>query len=465
MNRCLQRVTSGALLLLFTAGPTWAACCYFAAKNKDVLQPAQKAFITWDPDLKIESFIVQPKFQGNAENFGMVVPTPGRPTLAEAPRDFFKAIAVFTILKQRKFPESKIVWMGGVGRRGAPGAGIGGVFGGGSMPGRRSTVRILEAGIVGTLDYKIITAERADDLYTWLKENHYHYAGDEETLDHYVKKGWYFTVMRIDPGQMKARPNGKYEGDVSPTRFRFSSQQLVYPLRITQISVRDKTEALLYIQAPYKVDLPGDMTYQYQWVPMLQNAKGWYKKGIFGDEVLPGGGDNWLGSIEAHSADLLHRGNELGFTFRAGARPVANSQGRIATTLEWARRITPEDILLLHGDAPYSDTLPDVDEGFDREELRKDPQLMEEAGKVIMARINRYLEERPGGYLVREAPKEDIENLNILADYLREGQFITKIRKTFTIGEMNEDLLLVRAGLGGQHDSSEYVEVLPTSPP
>lgn len=464
MNRYLQGAASGALLLLLTAGPTWAACCYFAAKNKDVLQPAQKAFITWDPELKIESFIVQPKFQGNAENFGMVVPTPGRPTLAEAPRDFFKAIAVFTILKQRKFPESKIVWMG-AGRRAAPGAGPGRSFGGGQRLRRRSTVTVLEAGIVGTLDYKIITAERADDLYTWLKENHYHYAGDEETLDYYVKKGWYFTVMRIDPEQMKERPDGKYEGDVSPTRFRFSSQQLVYPLRITQISVRDKTEALLYIQAPYKVDLPGDMTYQYQWVPMLQNAKGWYKKGIFGEEILPGGGDNWLGSIEPHVADLVRRGNELGFTFRSGARPVANSQGRIATTLEWARRITPEDILLLHGDAPYSDTVPDVDEGFDREELSRDPQLMEQARKVIMARINRYLEERPGGYLVREAPKEDIENLKILADYLREGQFITKIRKTFTVGEMNEDLLIVPAGLGGEHDSSEYVEVLPTSPP
>ncbi len=27
-----------------------AACCYFAAKDKDVLQPAQKAFINWEPD-------------------------------------------------------------------------------------------------------------------------------------------------------------------------------------------------------------------------------------------------------------------------------------------------------------------------------------------------------------------------------------------------------------------------------
>ena len=30
-----------------------AACCYFSAKEKDVLQPAQKAFITWDPVEKV----------------------------------------------------------------------------------------------------------------------------------------------------------------------------------------------------------------------------------------------------------------------------------------------------------------------------------------------------------------------------------------------------------------------------
>ena len=46
-----------------------------------------------------------------------------------------------------------------------------GMPGGGAAMGRPSTVKVLEAGIVGSLDYKIITAERADDLFAWLKEN------------------------------------------------------------------------------------------------------------------------------------------------------------------------------------------------------------------------------------------------------------------------------------------------------
>src|SRR4051812_23439435 len=64
-----------ALALAWT-GAADAACCYFSAKDADILQPAQKAFITWDAEKKVESFTVQPKFEGNALDFGMVIPTP-----------------------------------------------------------------------------------------------------------------------------------------------------------------------------------------------------------------------------------------------------------------------------------------------------------------------------------------------------------------------------------------------------
>src|SRR5712671_1620045 len=86
-----------------------SACCYFTAKDKDILQPAQKVFITWDPREKVESFTVQPRFEGNADDFGMVIPTPARPKLDEIPRDFFKHLAVFTILKKRERPYSKLL--------------------------------------------------------------------------------------------------------------------------------------------------------------------------------------------------------------------------------------------------------------------------------------------------------------------------------------------------------------------
>src|SRR5437764_8437536 len=94
---------------LAAPNPARAACCYFSAKDADILQPAQKAFLTWDPVEKVESFTVQPKFEGNALDFGMVIPTPSRPKLHEMPRDFFKHLAVYTILKKREFPHSNLL--------------------------------------------------------------------------------------------------------------------------------------------------------------------------------------------------------------------------------------------------------------------------------------------------------------------------------------------------------------------
>jgi hypothetical protein len=58
---------ASTIVLSFCAAHVPAACCYFVAKDKDINQPAQKAFITWEPDWKSESFTVQPKFEGNAE--------------------------------------------------------------------------------------------------------------------------------------------------------------------------------------------------------------------------------------------------------------------------------------------------------------------------------------------------------------------------------------------------------------
>src|SRR5262249_35231558 len=232
-----------------------------------------------------------------------------------------------------------------------------------------------------------------------------------------------------------------------PTRFQFTTDKLVYPLKITQISVKDRTEALFYVQAPYKTDLPGDMTYQYQWLPMLENAQGWFAKGTFGSKDLPGGGDDWLKATNDLRPALLKRGKELGFGFVGGKRPGLNNKGHVATTLEWAKKLTPSDIKVLKGEGPYSEKVPDPDEGFTAADV-SDPKKGPAALKTIQKRLDTYRQERPAGYLVREAPAEDVKGLKVLAGHLKEGQFLTKFRKTFTKDEMNDDLLIVPAKLG-----------------
>src|SRR2546426_9308561 len=110
--KTMVRFAAALAIAAFLPALSQAACCYFSAKNADILQPAQKVFISWDPKEKMETFTVQPKFEGNALDFGMVIPTPSQPKLAEMPRDFFKNLAVYSILKRREFAQSKLLRSG-----------------------------------------------------------------------------------------------------------------------------------------------------------------------------------------------------------------------------------------------------------------------------------------------------------------------------------------------------------------
>jgi Uncharacterized protein conserved in bacteria (DUF2330) len=462
-------LSSGVVASLVLAGLTPQAesmCGYFrpiivdVKQPSEVLQPSQIAFVTWDPKKKEETVTVQPRFEGNAADFAMVIPTPTQPKLDAMPRDFFKALGLFTTPKRRAFPVSKLVPQMNFGDGGmmlekaAPGR-AGGAGGPPQIaPEPKTTVAVLEVGQVGNLDYKIIAAGKSDDLYKWLKDNRYSYDGDEATLNYYVQKKYFFTVMKIDTLQMKRGKDGAFVGDVTPTRFKFASEELVYPTRITQVSVKDKSEALFYIQAPYKVDLPGDMTYQYQWVSALHQIQA-----NMGPGELTQANRDWYKQIQPSVAGLQKQGTEKGFQFNLGQASQPNKQGQLPSTLEWAKKITKEDEQILAGTRPYSETVPDPDDGFTIADMR-DPQRAAAIIKIIQQRLAKYQKEQPRGYLVRDAKKDDIKTLPILQGHIQPGQYLTKFHHTFTRAEMGDDLVLTQAKVGGVDDVSDHEEVL-----
>ena len=462
----LARLALFGLGLLGLTPIAGAMCGYFSRpiitdiKQPSVLQPSQIAFITWDPESKTETVTVQPRFEGSAQDFGMVIPTPSKPKLDNMPSDFFKALGTYTQAKRRVIPDSKLLprMMGFGGSRGlgAPEAMAGNDGGGAPEDVKPPTVVVLEVGTVGNLDYKILSATRAADLYQWLKDNKYSYSGDEATLNFYVQKKYFFTVMKIDTLQMKRSKDGSYTGDVTPTRFTFTSEKLVYPTRITQVSVKDKTDAMFYVQAPYKMDLADDMSYQFHWLAMLDHVAG-----TMGPNELLEPNRKWLTSVRNNTPALLKCGGDLGFSFPLGQPLPANKKGHKPTSLEWAKKLTADDIKILSGDRPYSEEAPDPDWGFTRRDLQ-DPQRSAAIMKVIQYRVQKYQQDKPRGYLVREASKEDLKLLGFLKGHLQEGQVLTKFHRTFQRDEMNDDLVLVQAKAGGVEDGSEHEELLRT---
>src|SRR5207302_10150366 len=133
-----------------------------------------------------------------------------------------------------------------------------------------------------------------------------------------------------------------------------------------------------------------------------------------------------------------------------------NKDGRIATTLEWAKRLTADDIKLLRGQAPYGEKVPDPDEGFTQADL-KDAKKAEAVYKVIQQRLTRYQKERPGGYLVREAPADDVKPLKLLSGHVRGGRFLTRLGQASTSGELEDAAVTVTAGAGSASAASSSV--------
>ena len=148
-------------------------------------------------------------------------------------------------------------------------------------------------------------------------------------------------------------------------------------------------------------------------------------------------------------------------------RSASSSESKNSSKDEPKKNGLKQKILAAHAIGlrrPYVQALPDVDAGFTEDDVR-DPKKAETVYRTIQQRMDKDRQARPGGYLVREAPKEDLEKLKILKGHLKAGQFVTKIRKSFTKDEMDDDLLIVPAQAGDAQDVSEYTEVLPTSPP
>jgi hypothetical protein len=244
------------------------------------------------------------------------------------PRDFFTALKTFTVLEpidRKKYPPQPQ----------PPGMAMNTEARAQSAPrGGAPPVRVLEAGVVGNLDYKILEADKPDALFDWMKQNGYSYGGDKQTLDFYISKRWTFTVMKIDPRQLKRNAAQTYNGTISPTRFTFSTPHPVYPLRITQMSVRDRTEAVLYVMARHKMDLAGRWTYETNFLNMWTSA---LKRAV----------PQYLTADEKHWMQLVAK------------RPI-QSYGW-GTNLLWAGKLTKDRLGVVTGKAAYKRAAPPDD--------------------------------------------------------------------------------------------------------
>ena len=187
----------------------------------------QKAAVFFDGNT--ETLVISTSFSGDAKNFSWIVPTPSQPEVSKVSKELFTNLETLTQVQT-----NDIVPMTASG------------LGSANM---EKAVDVLEQKTIGYYDISVLKASDSNALYDWLKQNNYSYPEKGKyILDDYIRLSWTFTAVKITESALKDLniTDKLYTGDISPLRFIFTSDKIVYPLKISGIAQYNKNSNPIY---------------------------------------------------------------------------------------------------------------------------------------------------------------------------------------------------------------------------
>ncbi|MDP3772011.1 MAG: DUF2330 domain-containing protein [bacterium] len=229
--------TALVVSLLSFASVAWAMCPMGFVPPGRIYHPDNNTRGLLVFDGALEKLILEPSFTGNAKQFGLVMPTPSRPELNEAPEKIFQELEDLT---------NPIVQRG---------------FGLESAPSAQSVsggVVVIEQKDVGDYSATVLTANSAAALIEWLNANGYKYnPNDEQNFSYYVQKGgFYFVALKVNMEKAKVDANGFLSGRLRPIEFAFAVSKPMLPLR-SMAGDMESMNFTLYALADTAYYIPG----------------------------------------------------------------------------------------------------------------------------------------------------------------------------------------------------------------
>jgi hypothetical protein len=108
----------------------------------------------------------------------------------------------------------------------------------------------------------IITLSNTDTdaPINWLQKNNFKYSlNDKNLIDFYTKLGWTSTVITVDPS-FEPELSEQLIYSMEPAIFRYKSESLVYPMRLSSGSNIGRTDLMIYILSNNKMTFSGAHT-------------------------------------------------------------------------------------------------------------------------------------------------------------------------------------------------------------
>jgi hypothetical protein len=181
-----------------------------------VEETGQKAVIFYEKG--VETLVLSTSFRGDAKDFAWIVPTPSKPDVSKGTQEVFTNLQKYTQESSLRLEN------------------VGGTLGLGGSQTATDSVTVIEEKQVDYYDVAVLAATDKDALANWLKEKGYNFPESASyLLQEYINNNWYFVAMRVNPESL-AFTNVNQQlrsGGATPVVLRFSTERIVYPLRIS----------------------------------------------------------------------------------------------------------------------------------------------------------------------------------------------------------------------------------------
>jgi hypothetical protein len=178
---------------------------------------------------------IQISYQGNAQDFGWLLPLPSVPTLTLGVDELFNQLTSTT---QPKYKMNKVYegncsfdpsrFGGGGGFAGAPTAN--GAGGGSGDTAQNPSPLVIQSSI-GPYDYAVLKADSQDAMLNWLTTNHYFVpAGTTDSVSAYIHPGAFFLALKLK--------SGASAGDLQPVVVNYASDLPMIPIVLTSTGAK-----------------------------------------------------------------------------------------------------------------------------------------------------------------------------------------------------------------------------------
>ncbi len=221
------------------AAPAWACGCgAYIPDQAGASVVDERAMVAWDG--KTQDILMSFNVSGSSDRAAWIMPVPSAANVSLGDTEVFEELGRLTAprVEYRDSWWPTFTWLTAGPSFGAEGGAPGGA------------VNVLGRQRIGPFDVTRLSANHPTALATWLADKGFPRPdGLDANLAPYIADHWEIVAIQLAPAQ----PGESLTGDLQPLRLSFTSDKLVYPMRLSR-SATTPQSVDLYVFADHRMD-------------------------------------------------------------------------------------------------------------------------------------------------------------------------------------------------------------------